>query len=70
MRLFRAKKNSYEPGDVLNGLPSVLKGQVFFVDSQGELPYHYDTMKPEFKEFWQELEIHNHYGTMNLRGKI
>ena len=66
MRLFRPKKtmNIGITTDLV-----IFKGQLFFVDTYLDLPANFST--PEvLKENWEELELHNNYGTVKLVQKI
>lgn len=69
MRIYIAKKTISIP-EGFEDRDYVYKGQMFYLDTPTDLPYYEDPSKPEHKEYWQELEFYNNYGTVRLQGKI
>jgi hypothetical protein len=66
MRLYRAR-NTLNIGQTIDML--IFKGQLFFVDSYLDLPNNPKNQQETISD-WEELELKNNYGTIQIVKKI
>ena len=64
MRLYKAKKDME-----VTPTTTVFEGTLFFIDSSVNLP-DYCNEPHVLQEYWQELVLHNNYGSIQIRDKI
>ena len=72
MRIYKAKKDIIASPTIHQADTKLYcyKGTMFNVDSYTDLPAYNDGTSQKFKEYWQELELVNHFGTVKLQGRM